>query len=52
MLFATYPSKNTSLKTATIGGRNIYEAYDVHSVINSHIFNIREHVHRSMNQYK
>jgi len=26
------------LKTATIGGRNMYEPYDVYSVINAHIF--------------
>jgi len=38
MLFAICPSKNTSLKMATIGGQNIWEAIDVYSVINSRIF--------------
>jgi hypothetical protein len=38
MFFVIHPSKNTSLKMAKIGGRNMYEAYEVYSVINSHIF--------------
>jgi len=38
MLFVIHPSKNTSLKMATIGGRNILEAYDVYDVTNLHIF--------------
>jgi hypothetical protein len=52
MLLATYPSENTSLKIATKGGQNIYEAYDFYSVINSHIFNIHGSVYLSMNQQK
>ena len=37
MLFVIFPSKKTSLKMAIIGGRNMWEAYDVCSLINSHI---------------
>ena len=38
IFFVIYPSKNTSLKMATIGVRNMSEANDVYIVINSHIF--------------
>jgi len=38
VFFVLYPSQNTSLKMVTKGGRNKQEAYNVYSVIKSHIF--------------
>ena len=36
--FLMHPLKNTSLKIATIDGRNMWEVNDVYSVTNTHIF--------------